>query len=119
MNLLRGVLSGWVEMNFDDEVEERRDRRLRKSGQSLGDDGHSQGNDRNHQSNNYYGVDDGHQMNHHSRTVVVFWSDLDSKDENDDLPDNKKSLVDHELMKAGWDQDAHMFDRCQKVGYHI
>ena len=29
---VRGVLSGWVEMNLDDDVEERSDRCLRKSG---------------------------------------------------------------------------------------
>ena len=41
-NLVCGVLSGWVEMNVDDDVEERSDLCLRKSGHSLREGGGSQ-----------------------------------------------------------------------------
>ena len=46
VNLNRGVLSGWVEWNLDDDIEERSDRCLRKSGHSLREGGRSQRNDR-------------------------------------------------------------------------
>ena len=49
--LVRGMLSGWVEMNVDDDVEERSDRCLRKSGHSLREGGHSQRNDHSQRSN--------------------------------------------------------------------
>jgi hypothetical protein len=104
-NLVFGVLSGWVEMNLDDDVEERSDRRLKKSGQGLRESGRSQRNDRS-QRNNHRRVDDRHQMNHHSRGMVVFLSALESKNENNDpsdAPDNKKGLdriVDHELVST-------------------
>jgi hypothetical protein len=106
-DFLRGVLSGWVEMNFDDDVEERSDRCLRKSGQSLGDSGRNQKNDRS-QRNNHCRVDDRLQMNHHSR--IVFWSDLGSKNENDDVLDNKDldRIDDHELVRAHR-EDRHAY----------
>ena len=94
LNFLRVGLNGWVEMNFDDDVEERSDRCLMKSGQSLGDSDRSQRNDRN-QWNNHCPMNDRHQMNHHhhSRRIVIFWSDLESKDENSDVPDNKGPVL--------------------------
>ena len=109
VNLLRVVLSGWVEMNFDDDVEERNDRCLMKSGQSLGDSDRSQRNDRN-QWNNHCPVNDRHQMNHHSRRIVVFWSDLECKDENNDVPDNKGlvRIVDRELASTHR-EDRHAY----------
>ena len=42
---LRGVLSGWVELNFDDDVEGI------KSGQSLGNSGRNQRKDRSQRNN--------------------------------------------------------------------
>ena len=99
-DLLRGVLSGCVEINFDDDVEERTGRCLRKSGQSVGDSGRSQMNDRN-QSNNHCPVDDRHQMNHHhSRMIVVFWVDPESKNENNRVLNHKgrARIVDHDLV---------------------
>ena len=110
VNLVRGGLSGWVEMNLDDFVEEKSDRCLTKSGHSLREGGRSQRNDR-IQRNDHRRVNDRHQKNHHSRRIVVFWSNLESKNENNDpldTPDNKKGLnriVDHALVST------HMEDR--------
>lgn len=109
MDFLRGVLNGWVEMNFDDVVEVRGDNCLRKSGQSLEDSGRSQRNDRN--QNNHCPMDDYHQMNHHGRRIVVFWSDLEGKNENKDVPDNRglDRIVDHELVSThGEDRHAYL-----------
>ena len=105
MNFVRDVLVGWVEMNFDNDVGERSDRCLRKSDQRLMESGRCQRNDRN-QRNNRCPMDDRQQMNHRSRGIAVFWSDLESKNENNDpldAPDNKKGLdriVDHGLAST-------------------
>ena len=101
VNLLRGVLGVWVVMNFDDNVEERNDRCLRKSGQSLAESDRSRKNDRN-QRNNHRREDDRHQMNRHSRSIVVFWNGRESKDEHNDVQDNKglDRIVDHDLVSA-------------------
>ena len=67
-----GKLGSWcaeVEMNVDDDVEERSDRCLRKSGHGLREGGRSQRNDR-IQRNNHRRVDD----RQHSRRTVV-WLD--------------------------------------------
>ena len=114
MDFLRLVLSDWVEMNFDD-VDEGRDRHgcLRKSGQSLGDSGRNQRNADQSQRDNHRPVDDRHQMNRHSRSIV-FWSGLESKNVN--VPDNKglDGIVDHELVST------HRKDRraCLKGHYY-
>jgi hypothetical protein len=93
---VRGVLSGLVEIHFDDGVEERSDRCLRKSGQSLKESGRSQRNDHN-QRNNHCLLNDRrrHQMNHYSRRIVVFWSDLENNDPSqaDALDNTKKGLI--------------------------
>ena len=96
------VLNGWVEMNFDDD-----------SGRRLREGGRIQKNDRNQRSN-HCRVDHRHQMNHRSRRIVVFWSDLESKNENNDpldTPDNKKGqdrIVDHELV-VSHREDRHAY----------
>ena len=111
VNLLRGVLGVWVEMNFDDNVEESNDHCLRKNGQSPVESDHSQKNDRN-QRNNHCREDYRHQMNSHSRRIVVFWSDMESKDEHNDVQDNKNldRIVDHELVSAHR-EDRHAYLR--------
>lgn len=111
MDFARGELSGCVEINFDDNVEEGDGRRLRKSGRRLREGGHSQKNDR-HQRNNHRLVNDRHQTNRHNRSIVVFRSDLESKDENKDLsdaPDNKglDRIVDHHEMGSTHREDRH------------
>jgi hypothetical protein len=115
-NLLRSMLSGRVVMNFDDDVEERSDRSLRKSGQSLRDSGRSQ-------RNNHRPVDDRHQMNHHhSRRIDVFWSHLESKNEN--ILDNKDlDRIDHDELVStdAWLKKTRRWkkSRYQQVEYYI
>ena len=118
MDLLRGVLSGWVEMNFDDDVEESSDRSLRKSGQSLSDSGRSQRNDRNQRESHNCAMDD-HQMNHIGRGVDLFWGDLERKNEN--IPDNK-GLAGHDLVSTDTclkEARRELKDCSQQAGYYI
>ena len=53
-----------------------------------------------------------HQMNHYSRRIVVFWSDLENNDPSDALDNTKEGLghiVDHELVST------HSMDKSRKV----
>ena len=51
-------------------------------------------------------------MNHSSRRIVVFWSDLENNDFSDALDNTKEGLghiVDHELVST------HSMDKSRKV----
>ena len=109
MDFLHAVLNDWVEKNFDD-VEEVGDHRLRKSGRILGDSGRNLRDGRSRRDSHRRPVDDRLQMNRHSR--IVFWSGLDSKNENIDVPDKKvlDRIAEHEMVSTHR-EDLHAYRR--------
>ena len=84
------------------------DHRLRKSVRILGDSGCNLRDDRSQSDSHRRPVDDRLQMNRHSR--IVFWSGLDSKNENIDVPDKKglDRITEHEMVSTHW-EDLHAY----------